>query len=215
MTQNALPRNPLRNYQFRVGFLDPTIAASASQGSGSGGSVIGGTYVAGVKRVSGLNLSIAAHETWSGGNNLHRYANPNRVTWDPIRLEQGLALSSELEDWAKAALDFLHNGCWPGVPLKRNVFIDIWDPYVHIPAASGGEDHSPGDCLRRYLVFNAWVSRYQALPQLDSMSNEVALLSVELIHEGWRVAEPGELPVGFRRLEPRRVPVAGAEWNWT
>lgn len=160
--------DPFRTYQFRFGFDVPP----ASE------------YVGGVKRVSGLNMTIAAHEIREGGNSLHRYANPDRATWDPITLEQGIALNDTLERWAQAAVEFLRTGLRPEEPVKRNVFIDVWDPAA-----------LDGSRLRRYRVFNAWVSRLQAIPQLDAMANEVALLTVELTHEGWkRVAPPFPSP---------------------
>lgn len=200
MTQDAAPRNPLRTYQFRVGFSDPLIASAASSEGGGEASAAGGDYVAGVQRISGLNLSIGVNETWSGGNSLHRYANPDKVSWDPITLEQGLALTRDLETWARVALEFIRTGSRPDVPLKRNLFIDVWDPYTLTADNGAGGGASSGDCLRRYEVFNAWISRYQALPQMDAMVSEVALLTVELVHEGWRIANPNELPSGFRRV---------------
>ncbi len=182
--EEAFPRNPLRNYQFRVGLLDSPLAETAD-----------GEYIAGVQKVSGLNVTVEANETWSGGNSLHRYANPNRVSWDPITLEQGLALSDTLERWARAALEFARTGVATGSEqVKRNVFIDVWDPNEY--RRGSGFTVGP-DRLRRYLVFNAWVSRYQALPQLDAMANQVALLSVEMVHEGWRLATGEEVPGSF------------------
>jgi phage tail-like protein len=174
-TAAAARHDPLRNFQFRVKLL---------QGAGAN------EYVAGVKRVSGLNLSISASEIWSGGNSLHRYANPDKVTWDPITLEQGLALDDSLAQWAQAALDFVRTATAPPVPLKRNLAIDVWDPHKSMAGGSG----TATERMRRFMVYNAWISRYQALPQLDAMGNEVALISVELVHEGWRAATTEELP---------------------
>lgn len=186
----ATRHDPLRNFQFRVKML---------QGAGSN------EYVAGVQKVSGLNLSISATETWSGGNSMYRYANPEKVTWDPITLEQGLALDQSLADWAQAVVDFVEKGEMPeldeqqngqgasqatSVPLKRDLFIDVWDPHK---AQANGTGTRSTRC-RRFRIYNAWISRYQALPQLDAMGNEVALLSVELTHEGWRVLTEDELP---------------------
>jgi hypothetical protein len=57
-------RNPLRNYQFRVGVITTGSASTT-------------TYVAGVRTVSGLRMQVNPWEVWEGGNNLHRYANPN------------------------------------------------------------------------------------------------------------------------------------------
>ncbi len=180
----AVRYNPLRNYQFRIHLRGPQIRRS-------------GPYVAGVQRVSGLSVSIEASEIWEGGNNLHRYANPNRANWDPITLEQGVALDGTLEEWATAVLDFLRTGRAPSQQLKRNLFIDVWDPDLHghggspvgTDVAGGGADYTR---FRRYEVFNAWPSKLQAMPQLDAMGNEVALLSLELMHEGWRIVT--ELP---------------------
>lgn len=187
--------DPLRNFQFRVKLL---------HGAGTN------EYVAGVQKVSGLNLSVGASETWSGGNSMHRYANPDKVTWDPITLEQGLALDQCLAEWAEAVLKFVETAEMPEsretldssesrdnpdssptpYPLKRNLAIDVWDPHRAVADGSGERSGT----VRRFLIFNAWISRYQALPQLDAMGNEVALISVELVHEGWRAARDDELP---------------------
>lgn len=178
-------RDPLRTYQFRVALLPPPADAEAASrtflGAGQDPRVFKlaqgqEQYVAGVKRVSGLNVTIAAQEVREGGNALHRYANPDRANWDPITLEQGLAIGDTLERWADAVVRFLRTGSdSTGERVKRNLFIDVFDPAV-----------LDGTRIRRYLVFNAWISRFQAIPQLDAMANDVALLTVELTHEGWR-----------------------------
>jgi phage tail-like protein len=149
---------------------------------------------------------------WEGGNSLHRYANPDRATWETITLEQGLALDDTLERWAQAVLTFLKSGTVEVTePVKRNVVIDVWEPLLHTPGTRSRPDglqqqrldqHIMGggqDRLRRYLVFNAWISRYHALPALDAMANEVALLNVELVHEGWQLASQNELPADLAR----------------
>jgi phage tail-like protein len=173
----ALPRNPLRTYQFRVGVFSEAAAP---------------TYVAGVKSVSGLRAQVSPWETWEGGNNLHRYANPNKVTWEPVTLEQGLALDDTLERWAQAVLDFAA-GLDPQAPVKRQVLIDVWDenayplaPPVATPPPVKSSTHTDLALrFRRYYLHNAWISKYQPLAKLDSMTSEVAFLSVELMHEGW------------------------------
>jgi phage tail-like protein len=181
----SFPRDPLRTFQFRIGLFD-ALAAGVNPASRA-------VYLAGVQKASGLGMTVEANETWSGGNSLHRYANPHRVSWEPITLEQGLALSTTLEDWAHAAMEFARTGRPPDIPVKRNLFIDVWDPEYYRRQAGSND----GRRLRRYLVFNAWVSRFQALPQLDGMDNAVALLSLELVHEGWRLARADEQPSGF------------------
>jgi phage tail-like protein len=192
-------RNPLRNYQFRVGVITTGSASTT-------------TYVAGVRTVSGLRVQVNPWEVWEGGNNLHRYANPNKVVWEPVTLEQGLALDDTFERWAQAVIDY-SIGKTPREPVKRQVYIDLWDdflypagpPTVAGPLTRAAPDGPPlprapitsnptvpidraaqlGPRFRRYHLQNAWISKFAPLPKLDSMTSEVALLSVELMHEGW------------------------------
>jgi phage tail-like protein len=194
-------RNPLRNYQFRVGVITTGQAPTT-------------TYVAGVKGVSGLRMQVNPWETWEGGNNLHRYANPNKVVWEPVTLEQGLALDDTFERWAQAVVDYsIGLPATAKEPIKRQVYIDLWDDFLYPsgpptpapPRGASAPGQPPngrepisanpqvpierttalGPRFRRYHLQNAWISKYAPLPKLDSMTSEVALLSVELVHEGW------------------------------
>ena len=80
----------------------------------------------------------------------------------------------------------------PAEQLKRNLFIDVWDPDLHgrggsaAPAGAAAAD-TGYTRFRRCEVFNAWPSRLEAIPKLDAMANEIALLKLELMHEGWRI----------------------------
>ena len=53
-----------------------------------------------------------------------------------------------------------------------------------------------GQLVLSYKVFRAWVSEYQALPDLDANANAVAIQSIKLEHEGferdYEVVEPSE-----------------------
>lgn len=169
METTASRRDPLKNYQFRLKFISVTPATTR--------------YMAGVTRVSGLSATVSAVEHWSGGNSLHRHAHPDRCQWDPITLEQGLALDDQLESWAEAAIDFAATGK-PGL-VKRGVILDVWDPRatLQLQQLSSGGEALP---MYRFQIHNAWISRYEAMPALDGQGNEVALLSVELTHEGWQ-----------------------------
>ncbi|RKH55915.1 phage tail protein [Corallococcus llansteffanensis] len=176
----ANARNPLRTFRFRI-----RMNTSAA-----------GQYVAGVRTVSGLSVHVSPFEVWEGGNNLHRYAQPHKVNWEPIVMEQGLALDDTLERWALAVLEFARTGKAPGEAVKRDVFIDLWDGFAHpteVPAPG------PEARIRSFYVHNAWVSKYHALPKLDAMAGEVALLSLELTHEGW---EPVPKPPASKPASP-------------
>lgn len=200
--------NPLLTYQFRLQLLglpadvtpeqlDPSATLpTGGRGAGAGDlGVVPMGYVAGVRRVSGLTLTVAATETWEGGNSLHRYANPHRAVWEPILLEQGLALDTSLQAWAEAGVAFLRTGrVDTNQPVKRNVLLEVWDPGASSTAETAADaEPPPARPQARYVIFNAWVSKYQAIPRLDAMADEVALISVELTHHGWR-KDPPEVP---------------------
>jgi len=42
-----------------------------------------------------------------------------------------------------------------------------------------------GQPVLAYKVFRAWVSEYQALPDLDANANAVAIQTLKLEHQGW------------------------------
>jgi len=50
-----------------------------------------------------------------------------------------------------------------------------------------------------YKIYRAWVSEYNALPELDASANAVAIQSIILQHEGFErdvdVPEPSELEI--------------------
>lgn len=179
-TVSAQRRDPLRTFQFRVRFEGDKTPSDAAT-----------PYIAGVRSVSGLSWNLATYETWSGGNNLHPYVTPNRVSWDPITLEQGIARDGSLEAWAEAARVMVDApSATAARAARRNVRIDVWDHAVlgGTPAASGGAGANAILCS--YVVYNAWVRKYVALPRLDAMTSEIALASVEIAHEGWRREAP-------------------------
>jgi phage tail-like protein len=200
-TAEPRPRDPLRNYQFHI-YLRGTA---------------GDVPVGGVQRVSGLSAHVSPFEIWEGGNNLHRYAQPDKLTWDAVTLEQGLVLDDTLETWAQGVHHFAMTGELlelPGtgqVAVKRDVIIEICDPVMPVhqglgPPPPGGADDDPSSPAgsaqsggpgqvgrprgRRFHLYNAWISKWNALPRLDALSQEVALLLMELVHEGWQLEPP-------------------------
>lgn len=186
--RQAYPRDPLRNFRFQLHFGDPT------------------KPIAGVQRVSGLSFSVSSYEVWEGGNNLHRYAQPDKVTWDPINFEAGLMLDNTLFEWTEQMRSFL-GGKTPGappapappppssdsptlstkmvvVPLKRTIYLTLWDPMisdVFSPKLAENTD------VLQFEILNAWPSKLVAVPKLDGMGSEVAFQTLELVHEGWRL----------------------------
>lgn len=155
--------DPLRNFQFRIGV---------------------GTVpdVAGVRMVSGLSWSITPYEIFEGGNNVGRYAVPDRLTWEPITLENGIGLDDTLLRWASVVQRYQQTGALtPNQPVRRTVTIDVWNPL----AMKAPDPRTDPRVFQRFLVKNAWISKFVALPELSAAGSEVAIQTIQLEHEGF------------------------------
>ena len=143
-----------------------------------------GRYVAGVSRISALRRSTEVIEHREGGDPSIERKSPGRTRYDPITLERGVTQDTEFEAWANKVWT-LNNGLGTEVSLKdfrKDVIIDFYN--------------EAGQLAISYKVYRCWVSEYQALPDLDSNANAVALQHIKLENEGWErdlsVTEPTE-----------------------
>ena len=140
------------------------------------------TPVAGVSKVTGIKRSSDPIEYKEGGNPII-LKGLGRTKYEPVTLERGVTHDTDFEIWANAAqlLDQGH----PSQSLKN------LRRTIHIVLLN-----EEGQPVLRYLVHRAWVSEYQALPDLDAGTNAVAIEHIKLENEGWEhdltVAEPTE-----------------------
>jgi phage tail-like protein len=139
--------------------------------------------VAGVSKVSAIKRSSDVIEYKEGGNALIRKG-LGRTKYEPITLEAGVTHDVDFENWANAA-QLLDKGS-PTTSLanlRQEMRIELLN--------------EEGQPVLRYLVHRAWVSEYQALPDLDAGTNAVAIEHIKLENEGWErdlsLTEPKEL----------------------
>jgi phage tail-like protein len=147
-----------------------------------------GRYVAGVSRVSPLRRATEVIEHREGGNLSTVRKTPGRTIYEPITLERGVTHDLEFERWANKTWQ-LSGGAGSEVSLRdfrKDLVIELYN--------------ESGQLVIAYRVFRAWVSEYQALPELDANSSSVALTSITLQIEGWErdveVSEPTEQSTG-------------------
>ncbi len=139
--------------------------------------------VAAVSKVGGLKRSSDVIDYKEGGNALIRKG-LGRTKYEPITLERGLTHDREFAEWANAA-QVLDQGAPSSSPklLRREVRIQLLN--------------EAGQPVFQYMVHRAWVSEYQALPDLDAGGNAIALEHIKLENEGWEwdasVGEPTEV----------------------
>ena len=143
-----------------------------------------GRYVAGVSKVSALKRTTEVVKHRDGGDPSTSRKSPGRTEFDAITLERGVTHDPEFEAWA-AKVWQVGAGLGSEVSLKdfrKDVIIDFYN--------------EAGQLAISYKVFRAWVSEYQALPDLDANANAVAIQHIKLENEGWvrdpAVIEPTE-----------------------
>jgi phage tail-like protein len=143
-----------------------------------------GRYVAGVSKVSALKRSTEVVEHREGGDPSTSRKSPGRTKFEAITLERGVTHDAEFEKWANKVWNF-GSGLGAEVSLasfRKDLIIEVYN--------------ETGQLVLAYKVFRAWVSEFQALPDLDANANAVAIQTLKLENEGWErdydVVEPSE-----------------------
>jgi len=143
-----------------------------------------GRYVAGVSKVSALKRSTEVVEHREGGDPSTSRKSPGRTKYEAITLERGVTHDIEFERWANKVWNF---DSGPGTEVllqdfRKDLIIEVYN--------------EAGQIVLAYKVFRAWVSEFQALPDLDANANAVAIQTIKLENEGWErdydVTEPSE-----------------------
>lgn len=162
-------RDPFKNFRFRAKIVPGT------------------DYILGVSKVTGFKRSTEVVKHRAGGDPATSYKLPGRTEYDPIILERGVTTDKVFEQWANAVWSFTNAAGGLETSLKdfrRDLIIDVFN--------------EAGQKVLSYQVFNAWVSEWQPVSDLDANANAVAVQHIRLENEGWvraDVPEPAE--VGF------------------
>ena len=143
-----------------------------------------GKYVAGVSKGGALSRKTEPITHREGGDPSTVRKSPGQTTYEPIVLERGVTHDLEFERWANKVWNW-GSGLGAEVSLRdfrKDVIIEVYN--------------EAGQLALAYRVYRAWVSSYQALPELDASANAIAIQSITLENEGWErdyeVAEPSE-----------------------
>ena len=143
-----------------------------------------GRPVAGVSKVGALKRTTEVVEHREGGDPSTSHKSPGRTKYEPITLERGVTHDTEFERWANRVWNY-GSGLGMETSLKnfrKDLIIEVYN--------------EAGQLAMAYKIYRAWVSEYQALPDLDANANAVAIETLKLEHEGWErdgeVGEPSE-----------------------
>jgi phage tail-like protein len=139
-------------------------------------------YVAGLSKCSALKRTTEETEWREGGDPSTSRQLPGKTKYDAVTLEAGLTHDPTFENWANLVHNFQGDAAMSLRNYRKDIIIDVYNE-------AGQKVHS-------YKLFRAWVSEYQALPELDASANAVAIQTIKLENEGWErdqsVTEPAE-----------------------
>lgn len=143
-----------------------------------------GRYVAGLSKIGSLKRTTEVVKHREGGDPSSSRKSPGRTEYDAITLERGVSHDIEFENWAERVWS-QGSGLGQEISLqdfRKDIIIEIMN--------------ESGQVAISYHVFRCWVSEFQAVPDLDSNANSVAIQHIKIENEGWRkdeaVTEPTE-----------------------
>ncbi|UFH59979.1 phage tail protein [Sulfurovum mangrovi] len=128
---------------------------------------IAGLFVAGFSEVSGLEQEIEIEEYKEGGMDfIHKL--PAGIKHANVILKRGISGNSSLRTWYDLVLKAITYGNMP-IPKEPIVYIALMD--------------SAGNEKIRFMLKFAYPVKWVG-PQLNAKTSEVAIESLELVHEG-------------------------------
>ncbi len=145
--------------------------------------LIDGRPVAGLRKMTSLKKTTEAVGWRTGGDPTHERRLPGATSYEPITLEQGLTHDPVFENWAGLVNNIQGDAAMSLKNFRKDIVVNVLN--------------LQGQVVISYKVFRAWVSEYQALPDLDAgTTNTVGIQTIKLEHEGWErdtaVSEPSE-----------------------
>jgi phage tail-like protein len=128
-----------------------------------------GQYVAGLSKMGSLKRSTEMTEWREAGENITSRKLPGKTSYQPVTLEAGITYDTAFEDWANLVNDFATHSITNLTDFRKNVTVYVFNE-AGVKALS-------------YNLYRAWVSEYQALPDLDAGANAVAITTLQLQYE--------------------------------
>ncbi len=138
--------------------------------------------MAGLSKMSALKKTTEVIEFREGGDPSTVHKMPGKTKYEPITLEVGLTHDPTFEQWANLVNNFQGDAIMSLKNFRKPIIIEVLN--------------EQGSVALAYKVYRCWVSEYQALPDMDSNANAVAITNIKLENEGWErdtsVTEPTE-----------------------
>lgn len=153
--QESERNDPFRNFNFRI--------------------VMGGVEVAACRKMSMLEVSVNTVKFRAGNNRTTvEEMLPGRVEYKPVVFESGLTNDLTFETWARQLMDHeAQTQPRVGEPgFRRTVEVLVLDI-----------DNLT--VVRKYVLHDAWPSKYTAMSDLIGDGNDTIIETLELTHQGF------------------------------
>ncbi len=144
--------------------------------------VLDGCPVAGLSKMGALKKMTEAIEWREAGDASVVRKLPGRTKFEAISMEAGLTHDTTFEEWANMVNNLDGSAAMSLAKYRKDISIEVLN--------------MQGTPVLRFKVVRAWVSEYQATPEMDANANAVAITSIKIEHEGFQrdtsLAEPTE-----------------------
>ncbi|MCY1033727.1 phage tail protein [Corallococcus sp. BB11-1] len=152
-------RDPYRNFNFRV--------------------LLNNVEVYACRKISGLTGTVEVVK-FRSGNSVSSVdeLSPGRTHFEPVTLEAGLTNDTAFQDWATQLIRHEASSGLRAVEpdYRRTVEILVYDL-----------DHNK--VVKKFILHNAWCSKFTAMSELAAEANEILVEIVELQHEGFTIEQ--------------------------
>lgn len=185
--------NPVPAFSFSVFMMDakPGFGGADLLGIGAG---VGKTALFGsFSEASGLNAEMETEEYREGGRNTGPHKFVKWGKYPNLVFKRGVTMNPDIWDWYYATLYKTHN------PVRKNGIVLLTDRGGGATALGGDGPTALGlpglDKLPVAIWFfrNALPEKLQG-PTLNAKSNEIAIETLELVHEGLYRMGPSMIP---------------------
>ncbi len=144
--------------------------------------ILDGLPVAGLSKMGALKKSTEVIEWREAGDPSIVRKLPGRTKFEPITLEAGVTHDTTFEEWANLVNNLEGSAAMSLARYRKDLVIEVLN--------------LQGNPVLRFRVRRAWVSEYQATPEMDANANAVAITSIKIEHEGFirdtSLTEPAE-----------------------
>lgn len=135
--------------------------------------------VAGLTKCSALTMSVESKEFRSGDMDSFKHKLPGLVSFEAITLEQGVTQDKTFEKWATTMANYMGNKGTDAEKTPNDFRKDIDIEIFNLN----------NEKVKAYRIYNCWVSKYTAVPDLDASSGEVMIQTLVLENEGIQVMQ--------------------------